>query len=184
MINGKKWFAFFSHTGTEILNISKDLGIAPDCIITNRAPGDINKELTKLSVVQYTRPNPGSGEYETHLSDCRGKCICTLHGWMRIVPERVCTQYEMYNLHPGLITEYPELKGKDPQARVSEDHSHIGLVIHKVDPGVDSGEVILESSTPNVYSGTETITKTLHDMARYAWGDFFRQYLQLEDNKQ
>ena len=50
MINGKHWFAFFSHTGTEIANISKRLGIVPDCIITNNEPGNknINKTTLKL----------------------------------------------------------------------------------------------------------------------------------------
>ncbi len=50
MINGKRWYAFFSHTGTEIVIISKQLNISPDCIITNKAPGDgeINKGISKL----------------------------------------------------------------------------------------------------------------------------------------
>ena len=50
MIKDKHWYAFFSHTGSEIANISKRLGIAPSCIITNKTPGDknINKDLLKF----------------------------------------------------------------------------------------------------------------------------------------
>jgi folate-dependent phosphoribosylglycinamide formyltransferase PurN len=43
--------------------------------------------------------------------------IVTLHGWLRVIPAYVCERSRIYNGHPGLITKYPELKGKDPQVR-------------------------------------------------------------------
>jgi folate-dependent phosphoribosylglycinamide formyltransferase PurN len=90
----------------------------------------------------------------------------------------------MYNLHPGLITEYPELKGKDPQARVnSEDHDHVGVVIHKVTPGVDEGEVLLVCSEANVYSDTNAVTEQLHKMASDTWSVFFTDYLLANDTQ-
>ena len=49
LIDNKKWIAFFSHTGNEIYNISKELGRYPDRVITNKSPGDstINKKLAR-----------------------------------------------------------------------------------------------------------------------------------------
>tara|TARA_B100001123_G_scaffold449347_2_gene614319 strand:- start:3031 stop:3591 length:561 start_codon:yes stop_codon:yes gene_type:complete len=180
MINGRKWFAFFSHTGTEILNLSKDLGIVPDYIVTNNAPGNknINKELLKLSTqFSYTSEKPKVADYDRLLIGCN-ECICTLHGWMRIIPKSICKEYEMYNLHPGLIDSFPELKGKDPQARVcSEIHDKIGLVIHRVTPGVDEGEVLLSASCKNHYYSVESVTRALHKMARQSWVDFFNHYV-------
>ena len=180
MITDKKWIAFFSHTGTEIYNISKRLNIVPDVIITNQAPGSksINKKLLKLSTqFRYTNSKPRRSDYDRLLLDCN-ECISTLHGWMRIIPKSICKDYEMYNLHPGLITKYPELRGKDPQSRVSqEDHDLIGLVIHKVIPEVDEGEVIVEASCKNHYHGEKSITKKLHEMATDAWVDFFEHHI-------
>ena len=39
MIQGKHWTALFSHTGTEIVKLSRRLGRTPDVIITNKPPG-------------------------------------------------------------------------------------------------------------------------------------------------
>lgn len=177
MIKNKKWFAFFSHTGTEIVNLYKRIGLAPDCITTNLAPDDpaINKEIYDLpSRVQYMCKSPVVADYNNLLSECENGCICTLHGWMRIVPKSICKEYEMYNLHPGLITKYPELKGKDPQDRVGEDHDEIGVVIHKVIPEIDSGEILVEITQINPCSD---INETLSVMALEAWITLFERKL-------
>ena len=182
MIADKKWIAFFSHTGSEIVNLSKRLGFAPDRVITNKAPGaeDIHAELSTLvKECHYTTASPEYGDYDRLLLNC-SDCICTLHGWMRIIPKRICNEYDMYNLHPGLITKYPELKGKDPQARVQEHHDHVGLVVHRVTEGVDEGEVLVESSCANLFYSEGQVTIKLREMAVDAWVDFFKYYITAE----
>ena len=83
--------------------------------------------------------------------------IVTLHGWLRIVPPYVCERSKIYNGHPGLITKYPELKGKDPQEKAFKlKHKTIGCVLHKVSAGVDEGKIVMEERTnafrPDSYS--------------------------------
>ena len=96
------------------------------------------------------------------------------HGWMRVIPAEICDNYEMYNLHPGLITEYPELKGKDPQYRVDNSHESIGLVIHRVTRELDGGDIhVRKSIKNNRYTGDEVAT-LLHDMAVPAWLEFLQ----------
>ena len=58
------------------------------------------------------------------------------------MPPGVCDAFEIYNGHPGLITKYPELKGKDPQERSFKQYETAGAVLHKVTAGVDEGDVI------------------------------------------
>ncbi len=175
MIGDKHWTAFFSHTGSEIVNISKKLGRSPDVVITNKAPEsqDIHECLNELI---YMPKRPSVIDYRGALPP---ETMVTLHGWMRIIPPDICDEYEMYNLHPGLITEYPELKGADPQKRVAEHvddrYNKIGCVIHRVTPGVDEGEILAECSTHNVYSGEVSVTDKLHEMARDLWLDFLTQ---------
>mgnify|MGYP003628405583 FL=1 len=86
-------------------------------------------------------------------------------------------EYNIWNLHPGLITRYPELKGKDPQKMVMESkkkkYEKVGLVIHKVIPEVDAGEVELEMSTGNTFYNVHDLTERLHTMATSAWLKFF-----------
>lgn len=177
MIKNKKWFAFFSHTGSEIVNLYKRIGIAPDCITTNKNPDDpdIDPGVFDLpSRLQYMCKKPVAADYDNLLSECEGHCICTLHGWMRIIPKSICSSYEMYNLHPGLVTKYPELKGKDPQDRVQDHHDKIGVVIHEVIPEIDSGEVLVEISLTNPCSN---IHGTLKSAALEAWIALFEKKL-------
>ena len=174
MINNRPWVAFFSHTGSEIANISKKLGAVPDIIVTN------NKDEKNISkhVKNYKKSSikPTPEEYSELIE--YDNPIVTLHGWMRIVPKSVCAKFEIYNLHPGLITEYPELKGKDPQQRVFEmlNHpQHVGCVIHRVIPEVDSGEVLMTRKTFNSYPSVSMLNDVLHSMASDMWIDFFEQ---------
>lgn len=177
MINGKKWYAFFSHTGSEIYNLTRRLNITPDCVVTNKSDlSDIHPGLKDLSTeFRYTNNWPKKQDYDFMLDECEDGCIVTLHGWMRIIPKSVCKTHDIYNLHPGLITKYPELKGKDPQDRVDDElHEKIGVVIHEVVPEVDEGPVIVEMSTRN--TGGD-IHKQLHSMAGCAWEAFFEKWL-------
>lgn len=177
MIKDKEWYAFFSHTGEEIYNIYKAIGILPDKIITNQPPDSksISKKLLKLKTeIIYISSKPTAQDYERLLHRC-DDCICTLHGWMRIIPPKICKDYKFYNLHPGLITVYPELKGKDPQARVChETHDWIGCVIHKVTRGVDEGPILMTCKVRNHFSGEQQITDRLKEMALSMWEDIIR----------
>jgi folate-dependent phosphoribosylglycinamide formyltransferase PurN len=184
LFENKKWVAMFSHTGNEIYNISKIIGRFPDRVITNKDPGDkdINKKLTNKTDVVYVKDRPDLEDYNRVLWD---NSIITLHGWMRIVPKSVCKEHKMYNLHPGLITKYDELKGADPQRRVFECNNpdryrFVGCVIHHVSPKVDCGNVIVERSVRNTFSGTATLTRYLHTMATELWVDFIN--LNLPEN--
>jgi folate-dependent phosphoribosylglycinamide formyltransferase PurN len=176
LLDNKKWIAFFSHTGNEIYNVSKQIGRFPDRVVTNKTPGDkqINKKLIDRVDVVYTKDRPDEADYSRVIWD---GSVVTLHGWMRIVPKSICKQHECYNLHPGLITHYPELKGADPQARVfepivCEKYKRVGCVIHKVAAKVDSGKVYMERSVSNTFAGESTLTPYLHRMATDMWVDF------------
>lgn len=165
-----RWVALFSHTGSEIVNISRRLTHWPDVIITNQLPGKINKDISQEVV--HVNNKPSVSVYRDILS---GADLVTLHGWMRVIPEKICEEFNIYNLHPGLITEYPELRGKDPQSRVignNNDYAKIGCVIHKVVPEVDAGDVILERSLHNHYYSESSVTNVLHEMAGDMWVDF------------
>lgn len=176
LIDNKKWIAFFSHTGNEIYNVSKRIGRFPDRVVTNLAPGDksINKELIKRVDVVYVKDKPAVEDYRRIIWN---DAIITLHGWMRVVPKSICKENIIYNLHPGLISKYPELKGADPQRKVfeceyPEIYSRVGCVIHRVIPEVDSGEILIERSVSNTFAGCSSLTSYLHDMATHLWVDF------------
>ncbi len=173
-----KWIVFFSQTGNEIVNITKNLGILPSKIITNKT-NIKSLEITELfSDRIYQIPNyPQEKDYlnlfkqiDTYKTDA----LVTLHGFLRIIPEKICNNYNIINLHPGLINKYPELKGINPQKKATDlKHPIIGCVIHKVSPLVDDGEILLYSSTKSKYNLNDNL-KILKDLSLNLWLQYLK----------
>ena len=180
----KRWIALFSHTGSEIARLSTQLNRSPDKIITNLTPGSPNISKDLNGEIFFTANKPTVSDYRRLFN--RGDFI-TLHGWMRIIPGSICREYDIYNLHPGLCTTYPELRGKDPQRRVfdndaaskggTKDYREVGCVLHQAEEVVDYGRTIMERSTKNNFSGPEHLSEALKDMAAEIWEEFINYKL-------
>jgi len=175
----KNWVALFSQTGSEIVDLSTKLSRKPDFVITNANLDNVNPNIE----VDF-RINNDEAKTLDILEDIefdKRDTLITLNGWLRIVPPDKCKMYNIYNGHPGLITKYPELKGKDPQKRAWENiasYAKIGSVVHKVVAEVDAGEVIVEKSARtrdvlNINRTYDTLRKTSFD----AWIEFFKEHL-------
>lgn len=167
------WVAFFSQTGSEIVELSKALGRKPDLIVTNNFEEKIkfHPELRKLDVtIQSARHDMLMDYFRKQVIFNPDSTLITLHGYLRIIPEDICNQYEILNGHPGLITSYPELKGKDPQVRAWEGkYLNIGSVVHKVTPGVDEGEVISVVAYTNRCASLEEMYGKLKQCSLESW---------------
>ena len=69
-----KWIAFFSQTGSEIAEVSKQIGRWPDVIITNQRPTrfrKINEEVLSKNII--TLPNKPTVEDYRRLHMSAGK---------------------------------------------------------------------------------------------------------------
>ena len=188
-----KWVAFFSQTGSEIVNISKTIGQWPDVIVTNKQSRfGTNDEL--LAVVEstinrdVTLPEfPKEIDY-LKVADILGysildekwqdEVLITLHGYLRILPPDFTKSSNIYNGHPGLITKHPELKGLDPQKKAwNENHIRIGCVIHKVIPELDAGEVVAERMIHNNFETFVDMLDSLHVASSELWINFLNERL-------
>lgn len=182
-----KWAALFSQTGSEICNLSEAIGQYPDLVISdnvneaNIIDSRIELNCKKLLWRKYKglTTEEKLDYYRKHLSDYD---IITLHGWLNIVPAVICNEYKIYNGHPGLITRYPELKGKDPQIRFAENIQNYpiyGSVVHRVTPEVDEGEVVsvCEKNTPTSSPDCFSILK---ETSLEAWIEFFDSYITIK----
>lgn len=171
-------------SGSEIYNVSRRLNRSPDLIITNRSDLegvdvrllnliDISKQLIML-------PNrPTVKEYLTALHQIEDEhALVTLHGYLRILPEIVCNKFHILNGHPGLITTYPELKGKDPQRR-SVNYPIIGTVIHQVTAGVDEGPVVANNSDNNTFHNEQRVTARLKQLSEDLWVETLKKQYNL-----
>ena len=177
----KKWIAFFSQTGTEIIEIAESVGRWPDMIITNQRPDHvrpINPEL--LSKKVFTLPNkPTVDDYHNILEGFDNEdTFISLHGWLRVMPAEICEEYFILNGHPGLITEYPELKGKDPQIKViNGEYDTMGCVLHEVTAGVDEGKIISSKEVSRSGLEDQEIFRILSNISQELWIDFLKNKL-------
>jgi len=183
----RPWITFYSNTGSEICNISRRRGCYPSAIIghynSQLSNSFINELISQQPVVSenttiYTIPNkPTVEDYERILSKYENPLV-TLHGFMRIVPPEICSKYEIYNGHPGLITKYPILKGKDPQLKAfTYGHTEAGTVVHRVTAGVDEGPVVMwnKCSIADCKSPKDVIN-LLKGQSLECWMEFFDEY--------
>lgn len=176
----RPWIAFFSQTGAEIADLSERLGIWPDVIITNERPSELRRIDERIydSGKLCFLPNRPEVDAYLYILDFYRKPIITLHGWLRIMPPYICGKHEIYNGHPGLITRYPELKGKDPQIRAFEGkYKTIGAVLHRVIAGVDEGKVIMQEEFNGDNLTLDETFRILRDRSLYMWSNFLREAL-------
>jgi len=183
------WKTFFSQSGSEIYEISKNIGRFPDAIITNKSFEEMDKINPDLLERCFDRFIflPKKPTVEEYREAIRNADIITLHGYLRILPPQICGRFRIYNGHPGLITKFPELKGKDPQAKVWYKHFEKpyklhGHVIHEVIPEVDAGKVVSEKEfySESIYKEFNSLNDyiiRLHKLAIENWVGFMRKSL-------
>ena len=172
----KNWVALFSQTGSEIVDLALHFNRWPDIIITNNKENNIHP-LIKSRVTHTV--TEAQAKTLNILDDTATRYdLITLHGWLKIVPESKCCKYDIYNGHPGIITEYPELKGKDPQQRFFDEkykYNYYGSVVHKVVPEVDSGEIVSECKRFNTITTIDQAFDNLRSTSLTAWIDFLQK---------
>ncbi len=181
----KKWIACCSQTGSEVLKISRAIGNFPDILLTNNSLSELNpnifnyykncRDKTLLQVdVKIT-----SKIYNDIFSKFKSPII-TLNGWLKIIPADICDKYTIYNGHPGLISKYPELKGKDPVERVwqhKHNYTHFGSVIHLVTPEVDEGKIIIENSDIFDFSNFDEFDSAQRNISLNLWIKLLKKYI-------
>lgn len=181
----KKWIACCSQTGSEVLKISRAIGSFPDILLTNNSFDKLNpslieyyKDCDKKTLLQAD-VKINSELYHRVFSTFKSPLI-TLNGWLKIIPADICEKYTIYNGHPGLISKYPELKGKDPVERVwlhKHNYTEFGSVIHMVTPEIDEGKIILENSDTFDFSNFEEFDTAQRSLSLNLWINFLKKYI-------
>jgi folate-dependent phosphoribosylglycinamide formyltransferase PurN len=175
------WIAFFSQTGSEIVELSKQLGRKPDLIVTNNFEEKIkfHPGIRELGVtIQSARHDMLMEYFRKQLILKPEDVLITLHGYLRILPPDICEMYEIYNGHPGAIDLYPELKGKDPQEKVWNDNAKypiIGSVVHECTAELDAGAIVKTVHFRNRSYSKDEVYSTLKMASLSAWNFFLKE---------
>ncbi|UCF06993.1 MAG: phosphoribosylglycinamide formyltransferase [bacterium] len=91
---------------------------------------------------------PESSEEMYRLATERDIELVCLAGFMRIVKGRLLDEYQgrMINIHPALLPSFKGLQGQKQALDYGVRYS--GCSVHFVDPGVDTGPIILQRVVP------------------------------------
>ena len=175
------WITFFSQTGSEIVELSKSIGRKPDLLVTNNFEDKIkfHPGIRELGVTIM------SAKHDLLMNYVRNQVVynvpqtlISLHGYLRILPADICEKYEIYNGHPGAITLYPELKGKDPQEKVwqnNDKYTIIGSVVHKCTSELDDGDVLKSVYVRNRNYSRDDLYASLKMTSLSAWNFFLKE---------
>lgn len=183
-----KWCGLFSHTGKELEKLAgmdHNFDLRLDTAITNNM--EYNSNLAIKGVRLYKLYSTKDVNFLLKQPEIvADNSLVTLNGYMGILPADVLHNLKLrgckvYNIHPAPIQFYPELRGKDPQERLYEgiqkrEYSYIGVVIHEVDGGVDTGNIVhwvLELADHGMTK--EELYERLHELGTQAWESFFRE---------
>ena len=183
-----EWCGLFSHTGKELEKLA---GMDHEF--------DVRLEIALTNNKNYAGTLPSKGVrtyYAARFADInkalmnpqvvKDNSLVTLNGYMGILPADVLRNLKLrgckvYNIHPAPIQMYPELRGKDPQERMYEgiqkrEYNFIGVVIHEVDEGVDTGKIVhwvLQMADHGMTK--DELYERLHELGTQAWESFFRE---------
>jgi phosphoribosylamine--glycine ligase/phosphoribosylglycinamide formyltransferase/phosphoribosylformylglycinamidine cyclo-ligase len=163
-----------SGSGTNMENLIKQIQVggirAEATIVISNKPGvkalDRAKELGVPSKVISHKDYATRELFDEALAQCIDSHkidIIVLAGFMRVLTERFVKKYygRLINIHPALLPAFPGAHGiKDAwEAKVKET----GVTVHFVDPGVDTGPIILQKKVPILPSDTlETLEARVH----------------------
>jgi len=175
------WGVLVSQTASEVIAISEKLGFFPSLLVTNniRKIPQRNMEILLQNNV-YIHSLPFRPTVEDYIvSGILEKSLVTLHGFLRILPENLFEHFNgrVYNGHPALITDYPELKGFNKQEDIAgnqEKYPFCGSVVHEVIPELDSGKVVCYVKAENTANTVDQAYALLRETSLSSWELFFK----------
>lgn len=74
--------------------------------------------------------------------------LVALAGFLRIFDAAVVARFPMINTHPSLLPSFPGVGIQAVRAALAQGVKIAGATVHRVDAGVDSGEILAQVAVP------------------------------------
>lgn len=148
---------FASGTGTNFEAIQKaiedhQLDASIECVVSDHRDAKVVEKARQKNIEVFAfdpKSYPSKKDYEKEivtLLDRKKVDLVVLAGYMRLCGEVLLNAYEgkIINIHPSLL---PAFKGKDAIGQAIDYGVKVmGVTIHYVDSGMDSGKIIAQRS--------------------------------------
>jgi len=117
------------------------------------------------------------------LADCSADLVA-LAGFMKILSPRFINQFPgtIINIHPSLLPKYPGTRGIE--ASFHSGDRKLGITIHEIDAGVDTGPIIMQKSFLKHDNETiESVEKRIHTLEHASYPVVIMELLDKIDSK-
>lgn len=149
---------FASGNGSNFQAIAERLQEGPHrvaCLVCDRKGAFAFERARSLDIPSYYVPYPGRRREEVEaemlgiLQD-HDIALVVLAGFMRLLTPVLVDAYagRIVNIHPSLLPKYPGTSAIEES--FSSEDEELGITIHYVDHGMDSGPIIARRSLPRV----------------------------------
>jgi phosphoribosylglycinamide formyltransferase 1 len=105
--------------------------------------------------------------------------VIALMGWMWILPETFVRAHTVINVHPALLPKHggEGMYGRHVhEAVLKAGDKESGITIHRVDAGVDTGEILLQKTCPVLPDDTaETLQARVQELEKEWYPKFLDQ---------
>lgn len=177
---------FASGRGTNFEAVAKFLEDTPHrvcCLICDRKGAAALHRADELSIPAYRIPGWGADRERAEEEALRvladfNPSLIVLAGFMRILSPGFLDAWEgrVVNLHPSLLPKYPGTRGIE-ESYASGD-PEMGITIHLVDYGTDTGPVLLQRAVPRrPEESLETMERKIHELEHYWYPRVVRDLL-------
>jgi phosphoribosylglycinamide formyltransferase-1 len=139
-----RWAVLISGRGSNLsslLDYPSEISIS--VVVSSRAGVDGLAKARRAGVATHILDRRIDWPALTALLRARRVTNICLAGFMRIVPPEFVAAWRgrIVNLHPSLLPKYPGLESISAAFNADDD---IGVTVHEVDEGVDTGRIILQ----------------------------------------
>ena len=121
------------------------------CLICDRADAYAFRRAEKFGIKSYHVTYKGRERSEAEkeiasILEKEGVDLIALAGFMRLLTPGLIDRYQgrIINIHPSLLPKYPGTHGIEESFKSTD--SELGITIHRVDYGLDTGPVIMQKS--------------------------------------
>jgi phosphoribosylglycinamide formyltransferase-1 len=154
---------YFSNNNSKEIKISHLITDNPKAHVIKRA----NRLEIKSKIIDYSTFK-NKEEYNKALFDYLKTLdfdLIVLAGYMRILPDYIVKYYKnrIINIHPSLLPKYRGLNAIERAFNNKDEY--IGITIHYVDEGVDTGKIILQKKIKIEKNwDLEKVEKEIHEL--------------------
>ncbi|MCL2293923.1 MAG: phosphoribosylglycinamide formyltransferase [Spirochaetes bacterium] len=177
---------FASGNGSNFQAIAEEIqktGHTISCLICDRKKAYSFERAKNLGIKSYYVPyferSKEAAEQEiAEIIEKEKADIIALAGFMRILSHQFVEKYKnrIVNIHPSLLPKYPGTGAIEKSYNSGDEE--LGITIHYVDGGVDTGPIIRQESFKRKFNEPlEEIEKKIHNLEYTAYPEVIKNLL-------